>query len=153
MENQSNINNQELLIVVRHGEYYSNTKDLTPVGIRQISGLGSKILPFVKGKTVGIIHAPAPRTTQSAEILAKVLGVNIITQLYELDPEQRYGDDDVILAIKEQKFNIVIAVTHDSYAEWLPCRFIKGYMKKKISHANAWLIDLKRLNVELIKPD
>lgn len=127
------------VIVVRHGEYSDCTGKLNLEGVRQMQRLAGHLRKQVqKRQTVEIFSSPTTRAKQSAEIIARQLGVS-----YSVCPALESGgfDDGQLLMERLLKSrnggNILIAVTHCEAPSGIINAFAEKYFGVSVNRGES----------------
>lgn len=154
------------LISARHGHYDDSTGDLTPKGLGQIEELASAIKDIMDPNSLCMTCAGEKRVVQTAETLAKKLG---ISELHHLGPENylikgtyRIREDLIFEADNSwaKEYSALIFVSHEcptlENARYLAEK--TDFDKKQIRELNimqlfegkAVLLDLKQKTLKTI---
>ncbi len=144
------------LIVARHGDYDS-TLHLDDTGRGQMLGLYDQLKQYTDGQRVALLSSTAPRASESATVLAQLLGVDV--QLFEVFWSDGNHAEDMSAAMEIiRKFaahDVVIVVTHLEYIQELPAYFGEQelkvqFLKKILSRGRAWVIDCEQKTMKSV---
>ena len=116
--------------VIRHGNHDDDGR-IDDVGRRQMSRLAGLLEPHLEGHHVRFLVSPAPRATDSAEVLMKELGrredYKSSDRLWCDDDHPENVDDALELLLEESTgVDVLVVVTHAEYAALLPTEFAKA---------------------------
>lgn len=113
------------LILIRHGFYDDDSGNLNEYGKEQMENLAPKVQPFING-TVKLLSSIAPRSIQSANIIAKILEIEVQRErILWSDNQHRCNFDKLYEIINSIKEDTVILMTHLEYTEGFPFFFLK----------------------------
>lgn len=104
---------QKKLFIFRHGAYNREDGRLWPESNGPIIAATGQMARGIRGKRVVIIASPAPRTKQTAAIIAVSLGLSKINEKKHLNEDAELPELKKLLAsIKRSKQDVIIVVTH-----------------------------------------
>jgi phosphohistidine phosphatase SixA len=143
------------LLIARHGNYDRDYR-LNEYGKKQMTELAEFLQTGLDGDSLLILSSPAPRASDSADVMAKMLktGFEEVEELWDDnrhrgDPKKSYE----IIKARGADVDVVIAITHMEFTEYLPRYFIKDLgidtLCTEIGQGKAWEIDFEKRKVEL----
>lgn len=132
-----------LCLLVRHGDY--NSAGLSEKGRSEIANTAQRIAPHVRDKSIVALSSPAPRASQSADILREQLGLNAIQTFDVLwaDSSHRIQPDAAHACITRagQDTEVVLVVTHLELVELLPSRLGAGRPNQEPYYGDCFAVD------------
>lgn len=120
----------QTIIAVRHGEYLGDEGGLHPDGVEKVSQLAPRIKKLVEGKSVQIYSSLALRAHETAQIIAREIGVEVQSEeslgnLYGLDYVEKMLE---WVPTVENSSEVLILVTHQTAANEFPGRYGHQYL-------------------------
>ena len=146
------------LILVRHGQY-DNAGHLTDYGREKIKILAKKLKQLVDDEMLVVVLAsPAERTSESAEVISKMFGVefektdSLLSEgaLYPMNLSRALE-----LVKSKDKADIIILVTHFDYVADFPKYFSERELgitlpSIEIGKGEAWVVDCLKKTLILV---
>ncbi len=126
----------ETLIIVRHGLYNDKLR-LTPKGLEKLEILAAQIQLQILDKNIVLLTSPAPRAKDSAEVLARQLGVTCSEHGELWSDADHPQDNKALFALIQNYFEIaevLILVTHLEYAQDFPRFFGATFLDTYFPH-------------------
>ena len=155
---QGKVADMKLLVVVRHGAY-DDDLNLNHRGKDQIQGLSEKLKDFVNGNKILLLSSPAPRASQSAQIISEKLGVPVEEHAILWSDSDHWENFDGLLKIvkkRKSEAEVIILVTHLEYVEGFPNHFARNELDMDTdyppvpSKGEACLVDCINKSFQLI---
>lgn len=158
LKQEEQVTDIKFLFVVRHGDY-DRDRNLSSFGADQIMELSDQLKGFINGGKVLLLSSPAPRASQSAQIISEKLCVPVEEHEILWSDNDHCEDFDGLLQIvtkRRAEAEIMILVTHLEYAEGFPDYFASKELGLKNNEApipskgEACLIDCVNKRSQLV---
>jgi len=123
------------ILIVRGGKYTHTCEGLNTLGVQQMQRTSEKIALAIGESMPLVLSSTARRSTQSANILAKRLGVEYEAHSSLWNGDGRHKNLPAVLGLVRSSMGrceVLILVTHYSYTKLFPVYFVEKELKSVI---------------------